>query len=756
MGRNSLRIWGKAAVWLAPILISVGALPFVVHFLLAPKMDRFFLQEQEMSIQDVSQAVCWMLARYEQNERTGVLSHEEAQRRALTDLRGIRYGSEKKDYFWVSDTTPRVLMHPYQLDLEGKDVKNVTDPSGIHIFQEFARVALAQGAGKVEYTWQWKDDSSRMEHKVAFVRYFEPWGWVIGTGFYPCDLETRTSAVHAMLLIVSVAAALILLLASLPIAFRWLMTESLRMRLSEKVHRLEERYSDLLNALPCTVACVTSDGAIEFMNEAGLDRFGLSKDDLHGKRLADFVVHDDAEQVRKIERALQTVMSGSAVDAPVETRCVEKDGNPVWTAWFFTSRKEDKGEEPGFLCFGIDITSARLAEEAFRRERDLRGALVQCSMSYYISVGRDRRVLEMNQALQKALGCEGDETKTEGFLSRIFTFSDLAKLMSVIDELELPSCTDPIEWHGELRTSDSRLIPVMWRARTVADPDGKPEFFLISGTDTREMEKRDKDVDIRREELIQLGKMESLGILVSGVAHEINNPNQYIMTNASIVEAIWTGAMPILDEYAAEHGEFMLGGLKYSRVRDEFPELLSGIMAGVERIRDTVDALRRFARRPVAGLDDSIDLNSMVRSATTLVSNLIKKSTQQFHLELGADLPPVRGRFQELEQVVINLVCNACDLLPDRSSALNLATRHDTGARMVVIEVTAGDATLSSFNAVELSNEEANRWRLGDDRLWFWVSAQIVRDHGGTLDLSSRPGLGVVATVRIPASEEQD
>lgn len=129
---------------------------------------------------------------------TGELSEEAARKSALAVLEKLRY--DQKEYFWVNDLKAITVMHPIKPELNGKDMSDIKDSNGKTIFAEFAKVANASGSGFVDYFWP-KPGHDQPVAKVSYVRLFQPWGWVIGTGIYIDDVDaTARQQIIAMLL----------------------------------------------------------------------------------------------------------------------------------------------------------------------------------------------------------------------------------------------------------------------------------------------------------------------------------------------------------------------------------------------------------------------------------------------------------------------------------------------------------------------------------------------------------------------------
>lgn len=477
-----------------PVALTVLLFVLTIFILILPEMKERLLEGKREMIRELVVTAWSSLEDYARQEQEGLLSREEAQAQAKQHIRVLRYGEGLKDYFWINDMHPRMIMHPYRPDLEGKDISDFTDPAGKRLFSAFVDIVKAKGAGFVDYQWQWMDDPGRIVPKISYVKGFKPWGWIIGTGIYVEDVHAQISAITRK----------------------------------------------------TTLIC-------------------------------------------------------------------------IW------------------LLVLILILSTHIV------------------------------------------------------------------------------------WHG---------------AKV-----------------TREKKQAEEQALVKQEQLFQAAKMVSLGTLVSGVAHEINNPITSVILNGPALARMWEDVLPVLDGHLQREGDFPVGATLYSRIRDRVPVMLASITDDTRRVRDIVTDLKDFARDNPSDLTEEVHLNTVVDKAVGLTTNLIHKSTKHFKLTLHDHLPVFVGNSQRIEQVVINLLVNACQALPDPERGVELATRIDQEKNQVVLEVRdQGEGIEESVLNRIVDPFFTTRREKGGTGLGLAISDRIVRDHGGTLSFESAPGQGTAVTVRFPIS----
>ncbi|MBF0417532.1 MAG: bacteriohemerythrin [Magnetococcales bacterium] len=165
------------------VILSVGILAMF-------SKKEGMLADRQAKTRNLVESAYHILIHFHAKQTAGELNQTQAQDAAKATIRAMRYGSDNKDYFWINDMAPKMLMHPIKPELEGKDVSDTTDVNGKKYFLDFIKVGQQEGGGFVDYYWsRVPGDTKNSVPKLSFVKAFKPWGWIIGTGIYIDDVD---------------------------------------------------------------------------------------------------------------------------------------------------------------------------------------------------------------------------------------------------------------------------------------------------------------------------------------------------------------------------------------------------------------------------------------------------------------------------------------------------------------------------------------------------------------------------------------
>nr|WP_320116093.1 ATP-binding protein [uncultured Desulfuromonas sp.] len=261
---------------------------------------------------------------------------------------------------------------------------------------------------------------------------------------------------------------------------------------------------------------------------------------------------------------------------------------------------------------------------------------------------------------------------------------------------------------------------------------------------------------IMREEAMRSARLASLGELSAGIAHEINNPNGVIMQNAPIIREMLESLLPILDDYVRDHGDFTVGRMPYSRIRDKFLQLPRRVQDSSQRIKAIVDDLKDFVRdEGHQEAQNRADLNYALEAAVRLTNNTVKKATNHFTVNYAENLPPFAGSVQRIEQVIVNLIMNACQALPDMEASIVVQTGYDAKNNQVELEIIDQGCGISAENIAKVTNPFFTTKReTGGTGLGLSISSRIIEEHGGHLTIDSVVDSGTAITISLPCYKE--
>ena len=482
-------------------------------------------------------------------------------------------------------------------------------------------------------------------------------------------------------------------------------------------------------------------------NEALTTELGYTEEELVGYPISK-IYHPDCledaktmfstlvrnDEIRDVELVLQK-KDGSKIDVNLSASTIrDTRGNPLYSRFIWRDITQHKQTE----------MKLRQSEQRFHQLADsIREVFWLMSIEgdkfYYLSPGYD-----------EIWGRSRDDLIAEPMSWVDSIYPD--DLEQVLANFERQKRGEFVEYELRIIRPDGEIRWIQARAFPVKDESGKPYRVAGFALDITDRKRAEELSAVHQQQLIQADKMASLGILNAGVAHEINNPNNFILLNGEILEKAWKDVSPILERYYAENGDFACVDMPYTQARDKIANLTTGIIHGAERIQKIVNALGDFAHHDdEESLNQLVDCNTVVGSAMVIVGNLIKSSTNCFSTQLERNLPKVLGSPQQLEQVLINLITNSCQAISDPSQNLVISTRKNS--KHVLIEVRDEGEGIPSENLQRIIDAFFTTKRnIGGTGLGLFVSYNIIKKHGGELTFTSELVKGTIATVTLPAA----
>jgi PAS domain S-box-containing protein len=394
------------------------------------------------------------------------------------------------------------------------------------------------------------------------------------------------------------------------------------------------------------------------------------------------------------------------------------------------------------------------AEEALSESEEKYRTILHSIEEGYYEVDLAGNLTFFNDSLCRHLGYSRDELM--GMNNQQFASKETLKRVykTFNSVFKTGKAATAFDW--EMIAKDGTKEFVELSVSLMRDSEGRPVGFRGVVRDISERKKAEEQAKLHQQQLMHASKMVALGTLVSGVAHEVNNPNNFIMLNSPILKEAWDDAIPILEKYYEKNGDFILGGMKYTEMRENIPTLFSGISDGAKRIKQIVNDLKNYVRDDTADLTQSVDINEVLKSTVSLLSNMIKKSTSHFSIEYGENLPHLKGNFQRLEQVMINLVQNACQALPNSQKGIFISItfyKHKSHIEINVRDEGTGipPETLNHITDPFFTTKHDS----GGVGLGLSISSKIVEEHGGTLNFKSEIGAGTTVEITLPVEPQK-
>lgn len=501
----------------------------------------------------------------------------------------------------------------------------------------------------------------------------------------------------------------------------------------------EEKYRELVENANSIILRWGVDGTISFMNEFGLRFFGYREDELLGKSVLGTIVPDTESAGRDLVTMMRDITQNPDRYANNENENTRKDGTRMWIRWTNKPVMDAEGRLLEVFSVGSDITDRKLAEEALQRSaREIEDLYDNAPCGYH-SLDKNGVFVRINDTELKWLGYSKEEVLGKKSFSDVIVPSDRERFAAEFARFKERGWVSDIEF--EMVRKDGAVFRVLLNAVAIKDEQGNYIASRSTVLDITQYKQVEEEKDRLEEQLRQSQKIEAIGLLAGGVAHDLNNL-----------------LSPILG-----YSELMLQGEGLS---DGHRRDLGEIAKAGGRARELVRQLMAFGRKQTLDVRP-LDMNEIVNGFQPLLRRTLRENIR-IELNLAQSVRTVNADRGQVEQVLMNLVVNAQDAMPG-GGVLTIETADvvlDEDYTTAYPEVEPGSYALLTVSDTGMGMDKETLTRIFEPffttkekgkgtGLGLATAHGIVRQHGGNIVAYSEPGRGSVFKVYLPSTDQK-
>lgn len=706
----------------------------------------------------------------------------EIQQAVKERIRTLTY-DQGEGYFFLLSAEGRMLVHPMRPDLEGTNVLIDKDAHGFDFFPKLITAALQPEGGFLNYEWS-RSGQEPPVPKLSYAKQIDEWDWIISTGIYLDDVdaalaEESVALQHRLLkrtgLILSVGIGALLLLAfifhrmanrvareiqilmagastlstaELKQSFSILEFQTIADRAVVALQEIEISKQKFIKSFQNNVALMSisslKDGRLIEVNEAFLQTLQYTEDEVIGKTSIELGILDEALRNKVIMNISQSGDTGM-----IEAQYRDRVGNVRDCE--YRAQTIDLGTEKCLLSVIHDTTARKKADDMVLQ---LSRAIEQSPVSVVIT-DTQGGIEYVNPKFCEVTGYKPEEVSGENprvLKSGETTDDRYQELWQAISEGG--------QWRGEFhnKRKDGTFF---WEAATISgirDVDGNVSHYLAVKEDITEKKELES-------QLLQAQKLESIGQLAAGIAHEINTPIQFVGDNLHFLQDSVGDLLDLADQHLAliecaesagvdpaliaqQRKVLEVADMDY--LKEELPNAITQSLEGTDRVAEIVRAMKNFSHPGSTKISCS-NLNEAIET-TIIVARNEWKYVATVETDLAGDLPAVPCMLGEFNQVVLNMIVNARDAIVEsgQNGVISISTAcegnwavvriSDTGVGMP--EEVRGRIFEPFFTTKEVGK--------GTGQGLYIAHNMIVRKHNGEITVESAPGKGTTFVIKLP------
>ena len=508
----------------------------------------------------------------------------------------------------------------------------------------------------------------------------------------------------------------------------------------EALSRSKQRYREIIETAQEGVWITDVSGKTSYVNHRMAAMIGYPVGQILDRPVSEFMA---PEGPSVWDQFLRRCAAG--IKDQYDFRLKTREGKDIWVMVSSAPRYDEEGRFSGALLMVTDISERKEAVEKIVTSKKMLQRVFDGISEPLIMMDKDFVVRMANQAAKDYYQVETFQQIIGNPLLQDFLESDEAgrNVRATVSEgrfltFERRNPSDPNRFEKVI------IYPLRENKGILGDA-----IIRISDiTETRLLQR----------EIIQNEKLASLGLLISSIAHEINNPNNFISFNVPILRDYLQEILPILDDYANQHPDYELLGMNYHAFREDILRLLGNIEHGTTRINTAVSNLKEFSRKKDREGWQRIHLREVVEKGVAICAGELKKKVKSVDINLSEDLPMVVTDPGAVEQILINLLINAIQAVDKEDSWIRVrAMLAPSKTDYVQIDVSDNGCGMDENTRERIFEPFYTTKSPGTGTgLGLYVSQNLIYELGGDILVESQFGTGSTFTIQLPIEQKRE
>ncbi len=511
-----------------------------------------------------------------------------------------------------------------------------------------------------------------------------------------------------------------------------------RKQAEQALRHSEELFRTIYENAPVMIAAFRPDGTLFLWNQHLEKIFGYSLENINQANNILALCYPDSQGFMQM---MQLIREHDGKFH--ELHPVNQHGERLTQLWAHFALPDDT-----VVSVGHDITDRTQAEQALRDSESKYRTIFETTGTGTVIFGDDGMISLANDEFCHLVGMKRSELEGQRAFWDLFQESSRETILTHHQQRNEKPGQTPRAYEVNLLDVHSRLH------------EGIISIGLIPGTSQRVASFLDLTERKQAErQIIQADKMAALGQIIAGVAHEINNPNNFIYFNLPILRQYIDEIRLIVEEKQEQTPDLLLMGIPVEDFLKDVYQLLEDMEHGSSRITGIVSELKNYVRSHEEEERKAVRVETLVRQVMTLVGKQVRKMVKRLEIDLEEGLPPVLMLSGKLEQVLINLLINAGQAANKEDSQIHLRARLAENQKKPTLEIVVednGQGIPADIQSKIFEPFFTTKGRESGTGLGLAISNRIVEEHNGSLLVESTPGEGTRFTILLPAAEDDD